>query len=43
MKNKENHHGGFHQQNNQPLVERYGHMDRRRKAMILRLKAIPVA
>ena len=44
MKNKEyHHHGGFQQQSPQCLVDRNEHMNRRRKDMILRLKAIPVA
>ena len=40
MKNKEYHHGGFQQQSPQPLVNRYEYMNRRRKAMILRLKPL---
>ena len=43
MKNKEYHHGEFQQQSPQRLVDRYEYMNRRRKAMILRLKAIPLA
>ena len=43
MKNKEYHHGGFQQQIPQRLVDRYEYMNRRRKAMILRLKSIPAA
>ena len=43
LENKEHHHGGFQQQNTQRLVDRYEHMNRRRKAIILRLKAMPVA
>ena len=43
MKNKEYHHGGFQQQSPQCLVDRNDHMNKRRKDMILRLKAIPVA
>ena len=42
MKNKEYHHGGFQQQSPQCLVDRNEHMNRRRKAMILRLKAMSV-
>ena len=42
MKNKEYHHGEFQQQSPQRLVDRYEYMNRRRKAMILRLKSMPV-
>ena len=43
MKNKEYHHGGFQQQSPRCLVDKNEHMNRRRKALILRLKAIPAA
>ena len=42
MKNKEYHHGEFQQQSTQRLMDRYEYMNRRRKAMILRLKAMSV-
>ena len=42
MKNKENHHGGFHQQNTQRLFDRYEHMNRRRYGMSLQLKSLPL-
>ena len=43
VEKKEYHHGGFQQNNTQRLVDRYEHMNRHRKAMILSLKAMPVA
>ena len=41
MENKEYHDGGFQQQSPRRLVDRNKHMNRRHKAMILSLKAIP--
>ena len=42
LENKEYHHGEFQTKSPQRLVDRYEHMNRRRKAMILRLKSMPV-
>ena len=43
LENKEYHHGGFQQHSTQRLDDGNEHMNRRRKAMMLRLKAIPAA
>ena len=43
MKNKENHHGGFHQQNTQAVVNTQKHTSSRNDRWMVRLKVVPLA